>query len=68
MNADAVDLAKSLARERNINNIEFIAQASESYLKHALTAGLKFDLVVFDPPRTGAKCESELIASSNPKA
>jgi 23S rRNA (uracil1939-C5)-methyltransferase len=67
LNANAVELAKSLARERGITNIEFIAQTSESYLKHALTAGLKFDLVVLDPPRTGAKRESEKIAGLKPR-
>jgi len=68
INRSAVRLANQLKMERKVGNVEFVAQASENYLDYALRAGLRFDLVVLDPPRTGAKKEAVKIAGLNPRA
>jgi 23S rRNA (uracil1939-C5)-methyltransferase len=64
---NAVQLARLEAREKVVANIDFICQSADRYLQDALEPKLKFDLVVLDPPRTGAKSESALIARLSPE-
>jgi len=65
-NRNAVELANIKKRERKADNIEFISQAADSYLNYAVKSRLQFDLVVLDPPRTGAKKEVERMVRIPP--
>ena len=67
LNKNAVELARITAKEKGAANLEFFGQASESYLQSAVKNRLRFDLVILDPPRTGAKKESEKIVKLSPE-
>jgi len=67
LNKNAVELARITAREKGADNLKFFSQASESYLQYAAKNRLRVDLVILDPPRTGAKKESEKIVKLFPQ-
>jgi len=68
INQSAIELAEIRKAELGFNNIQLLAQSSESYLNYALKKGLSYDLIILDPPRAGAKKEIEKIISIKPKA
>jgi len=68
LNPSAIELAEIKKTELGFNNLQFLVQSSESYLNYAHKQGLNFDLIVLDPPRTGAKKEIEKIVQLKPRA
>jgi 23S rRNA (uracil1939-C5)-methyltransferase len=67
-NQNAVSLAKLVAKEKQTENVEFVARTAESYLNQALQHKSRFELVLLDPPRAGAKKESAQIMRLKPKS
>ena len=67
LNPYAVRLANILKEEKGISQIKFIPAKTEDYLKQALKKNQKFDLVILDPPRTGARKEAELLLKLSPE-
>jgi 23S rRNA (uracil1939-C5)-methyltransferase len=66
--AQAVRDARENAKLNNINNVEFYAAPTEKILPELAEKGLKADVVVLDPPRSGCeKVALEAIVSINPK-
>jgi 23S rRNA (uracil1939-C5)-methyltransferase len=55
MNARAVSLAIKSAEANSIMNVVFDASPSELFVEEAVRRGNKFDLIILDPPREGAK-------------
>jgi 23S rRNA (uracil1939-C5)-methyltransferase len=55
VSARAVSLANKSAGANSITNIVFYALPSELFVEEALRQGNKFDLIILDPPREGAK-------------
>jgi 23S rRNA (uracil1939-C5)-methyltransferase len=51
----AVELARETLEKTSSGRVKFAHQAAETYLASALKTKLKPDLIVLDPPRTGAK-------------
>ncbi len=51
----AVELARETLEKTSAGRVKFVDQAAEPYLASALKTKLKPDLIVLDPPRTGAK-------------
>ncbi|NLW11162.1 MAG: 23S rRNA (uracil(1939)-C(5))-methyltransferase RlmD [Clostridiaceae bacterium] len=56
---EAITDARLNAETNNINNVEFIAAAAETWLPEYLSGGGTADAAVIDPPRKG--CDAELI-------
>jgi 23S rRNA (cytosine1962-C5)-methyltransferase len=46
----ALDLARENARLNGLENLEFVRDNAFNFLKTAVTAGRRFDLIVLDPP------------------
>ena len=59
--ADAVHDAHANAELNAAANCQFVAADVAKYLKEAIAAGERFDLVVLDPPRAG--CHPDVIKS-----
>ena len=55
VSAKAIKLAKKGAEANSITNVNFDCSPSELYAEESLIRGDKFDLVILDPPREGAK-------------
>jgi len=55
---DAVENARENARINGIANCEFIHGPAEEVLPELVTGGIKFDVVVTDPPRAGMQKRS----------
>ena len=68
LNRCAVELADLLKTESGADNVRIISQSSEAYLNYALKSNQKYDLVLLDPPRAGAKKEIQKIIALKPKA
>ena len=68
INRHAVELGNLRRRELQADNVQFLSQTAESYLNYATKSSQKYDLVVLDPPRAGAKREIQKIILLQPKA
>lgn len=55
VSARAVSLANKSAAANSITNVVFNASPSELFVEEAVRQGNKFDLIILDPPRKGAK-------------
>jgi 23S rRNA (uracil1939-C5)-methyltransferase len=55
VSAKAVKLAKKSAEANEISNVLFDSSPAELFVEESLKCGDKFDLVILDPPREGAK-------------
>lgn len=55
VSAKAIKLAKKGAEANSIMNVTLDSSPSELYAEESLKRGDKFDLVILDPPREGAK-------------
>jgi len=66
-NSYAIQLANLNMKESGIKNVQFQEQSAERYLNSALKSRMKFDLIILDPPRTGARKEVEKIIQLKPK-
>lgn len=55
VNARAVSLADKSAGANSIANVVFDASPTELFVEEAVRQGNKFDLIILDPPREGAK-------------
>jgi 23S rRNA (uracil1939-C5)-methyltransferase len=51
----AVNLAKKSAEANSIRNVTFDPSPSELFIEESVRRGDKFDLLILDPPREGAK-------------
>lgn len=67
VNRSAVSLAKRSAKLNNADNITFHDYYSEQYLSYYADGVNKFDTIVLDPPREGAKECIEGIVKLKPK-
>jgi len=59
----AIEDAKINAKENNVGNVEFFAGKSEEIVPNLYQKGIKADVVVVDPPRSG--CDEVLIDTIN---
>jgi len=59
----AIEDAKINAKENNVGNVEFYAGKSEEIVPELYKQGIKADVVVVDPPRSG--CDGVLIDTIN---
>ncbi len=55
---ESVDIANTLLKENNINNVSAYCEDAGSFLQKLATSGTKFDITVVDPPRKGCTKES----------
>lgn len=67
INKKAVRLARKSAKMNSINNVFFKALPCELFIEQSLKRGDKFDLVVLDPPREGAKTILNKLAELAPE-
>jgi len=65
--AKAVKLAKKGAEANSITNVIFDCSPSELYVEESLKRDDKFDLVILDPPREGAKGILKALGLLSPK-
>ena len=65
---EAIENAKINAKENNVHNTEFIVGEAEKVIPELISAGVRADVVVVDPPRKGCdKSLLEAISSMEPK-
>ena len=55
---DSVELAKIVAKENNINNIEFHSGDAGSFFSKETMLGRQFHITILDPPRKGCSVNS----------
>jgi len=67
VSAKAIKLAKKGAEANSITNVIFDCSPSELYVEESLKRGDKFDLVIIDPPREGAKEILKALGLLSPK-
>jgi len=67
VNEKAVKLAEKSAKVNSISNAFFKALSCELFVKEALIKDEKFDLVILDPPREGAKMIIPNLAQLSPE-
>ncbi|MGH7799740.1 MAG: 23S rRNA (uracil(1939)-C(5))-methyltransferase RlmD [Thermodesulfobacteriota bacterium] len=67
VSAKAIKLAKKGAEANSITNVIFDCSPSELYVEESLKRGDKFDLVILDPPREGAKEILKALGLISPK-
>jgi 23S rRNA (uracil1939-C5)-methyltransferase len=58
----SVSLAQRMARDRSIGNVRFLQGDAEKVTKGLLAEGARFERLLLDPPRTGAKGIGRLAA------
>lgn len=63
--APAIDVAAANARSHGLANARFVAQAAEAFVAGCSPGA--FDLVLLDPPRTGARAAIEALARLAPQ-
>jgi 23S rRNA (uracil1939-C5)-methyltransferase len=51
----AIFAAREAARDNGLSNLEFLADDVASAARRLLKASASFDLIIVDPPRTGAR-------------
>jgi 23S rRNA (uracil1939-C5)-methyltransferase len=64
--AQSIEDAVTNARQNGISNARFRCMAAETGLRKLMESGEHFDVVVLDPPRTGALEAVRLIAEMSP--
>jgi 23S rRNA (uracil1939-C5)-methyltransferase len=62
----AIAAAREAARASGLSTVEFIAEDVTSALRRLLKEGSRFDLLIIDPPRAGARAIIESIAELRP--
>ncbi len=67
VNARSVSLANKSAEANSITNAVFDASPSELFIEEAVGRGDKFDLIILDPPREGAKGVLKGISKLSPE-
>jgi 23S rRNA (uracil1939-C5)-methyltransferase len=67
VNARSVSLANKSAEANSITNVVFDASPSELFIEEAVRRGNKFDLIILDPPREGAKGVLKGISKLSPE-
>lgn len=67
VNAKSLSLANKSAEANSITNMVFDASPSELFIEEAVRQGNKFDLIILDPPREGAKEVLKGISKLSPK-
>ncbi|MBI2486403.1 MAG: 23S rRNA (uracil(1939)-C(5))-methyltransferase RlmD [Deltaproteobacteria bacterium] len=67
VSAKAVNHAKKSAEANSITNVAFDASPSELFIGESVKRGDRFDLIVLDPPREGAKDILKELAELSPK-
>lgn len=67
VNEKAVKLAEKSAKVNSISNASFRALPSELFVKETLIKDERFDLVILDPPREGAKAVIPNLAQLSPE-
>jgi 23S rRNA (uracil1939-C5)-methyltransferase len=67
VNARSVSLANKSAEANSITNAVFDASPSELFIEEAVGRGNKFDLIILDPPREGAKGILKGISKLSPE-
>jgi 23S rRNA (uracil1939-C5)-methyltransferase len=67
VSAKAIRLARKGAEANLIKNVTFDSYPSELYIAELLKRGDKFDLVILDPPREGAKGILKALGELSPK-
>lgn len=67
VNARAVDLANRSAKVNSITNVVFDASPSGLFIEEAVRRGDRFDLIILDPPREGARDVLEGISKLSPE-
>ena len=67
LNPYAVELARIYQKELKASNIRFIQSPCEKYLESVIKRQKEFDLVILDPPRSGARKESALLTQLLPQ-
>jgi 23S rRNA (uracil1939-C5)-methyltransferase len=67
VSAKAVNLAKKSAEANSIRNAVFDASPSEAFVEKSARRGDKFNLIILDPPREGAKEVLKGISELSPE-
>ncbi len=62
----AIDHAAANARRNNLNNCHFIAASAEEGIRLAFREAQGVEVVVLDPPRSGARAVLDRLAASRP--
>ena len=63
----AVESARMNLKHNQVRNVTLIRQDAEAAVKGLVKDGAKFDLIVLDPPRTGARGLAPMLSQLGPK-